>query len=117
MTIYQTAQEVIGQNQSAVVIFTRGEHFSFDALGNGSTGKWVLDPETVEEVEKVIIYLRRENETTNRIFLGNYAGLRPASIPKRHIIRFNRLQEVGTTNANWMEFASAGQNPVSYVYG
>ncbi|MCG2787230.1 MAG: HNH endonuclease [Anaerolineae bacterium] len=115
MTTYKTAQEVIGKNQSAVVIFTHGEHFISDPAGNGSTGKWVIDPGTVEEVDKVIIYLRRENETVNRIFLGNYSGLRSSDIPKRHIIRFSRLQEVGTTTSNWTEFASAGQNPVSYV--
>jgi len=116
MTTYKTAQEVIGNDQSAVVIFTHGEHFIYDPAGNGSTGKWVVDPETVEEVDKVIIYLRRGNESINRIFLGTYAGLRSSDIPKRHIIRFSRLQEVGTTKSNWTEFASAGQNPVSYVF-
>lgn len=117
MTTYTIAQEVIGKNQSAIVIFTRGEHFSFDAAGNGSTGKWVVDPEIVEEVEKVIIYLRRTNELVNRIYLGNYAGLRHSDLPKRYIIRFSKLQEIGITDSNWTEFANAGQNPVSYVNG
>lgn len=117
MKTYKIANEVISNNQSAIVIFTHGEHFSYDAAGNGSTGKWVVDPETVEEVDKVIIYLRRESESINRIFLGNYAGSRASDIPKRHIIRFSKLQEVGTTDSNWTEFASAGQNPISYVYG
>jgi hypothetical protein len=115
MTTYKTALEVIGKDQSAVVIFTHGEHFINDPAGNGSTGNWVIDPETVEDVDKVIIYLRQENESINRIFLGNYAGLRSSDIPKRYIIRFSRLQEVGTSDSNWTEFASAGQNPVSYV--
>jgi len=117
MTIYQTAREVIGQNQSAVVIFTRGEHFLFNALGNGSTGKWVLDPETVEEIDRVIIYLRRADEALNRIYLGNYAGVRLSDLPNRRVVRFSALREVGTTQANWPEFAGAGQNPISYVYG
>ena len=117
MTTYSTANEIIAKNKSAIVIFTHGEHFSYDAAGNGSTGNWVVDPKTVEEVDQVIIYLRRKDATTNRIFLGNYAGLRASDIPKRHIIRFSKLQEIGTTDSNWTEFASAGQNPVSYVYG
>jgi hypothetical protein len=117
MATYKTAREVINPNQSAVVVFTHGEHLSFDALGNGSTGNWVVDPENVEDVDKVIIYLRRGDEMVNRIFLGNYAGLRKADIPKRHIIRFARLQEIGTTDANWPEFANSGQNPISYVMG
>jgi len=94
-----------------------GEHFVFDALGNGSTGKWVVDPENVEAIDKVIIYLRRNDEALNRIFLGNYAGLRRADLPKRYIIRFSKLQEVGTTDVNWPEFANSSQNPVSYVMG
>ena len=48
MKIYKTANEVIAKKQSAIVIFTHGEHFSYDAAGNGSTGKWVVDPEIVE---------------------------------------------------------------------
>jgi hypothetical protein len=78
MNTYKQASEIIERNQSAIVIFTRGEHFSFDADGNGSTGKWVVAPEHVDEVDKVIIYLRRDDETVNRIYLGNYAGVRPS---------------------------------------
>lgn len=117
MQTYKTASEVLAPRQSAIVVFTHGEHFSFDSLGNGSTGKWVVDPENVEEVDKVIVYLRRDEEMLNRIFVGNYAGLRQSDLPKRHIIRFSKLQEVGTTDVNWPEFANSGQNPISYVMG
>jgi len=112
---YKTAGEVVEKNHSAVVIFTHGEHFICDPAGNGSTGNWVVDAENIEQVDKVLIYLRRDNETVNHVFMGNYAGLRPSGLPKRHIIRFTRLEEIGTTDSNWNEFASAGQNPVSYV--
>jgi hypothetical protein len=71
----------------------------------------------VDEVDKVIIYLRRENEMANRIFLGNNEGIRKSGIPGRHIIRFSVLKEVGTTESNWLDFANSGQNPVSYVIG
>ena len=117
MENFKTAREVIAKNQMAVIVFTHGEHFSYDAAGNGSTGKWVVDPETVDEVDKVIIYMRENNETVNRVFLGNYAGTRPCDIPKRRFIRFTNLKEIGTTESNWLEFANAGQNPVSYVNG
>ena len=117
MENFKTAREVIAKNQMAVIVFTHGEHFSYDTVGNGFTGKWVVDPETVDEVDKVIIYLRRGNETVSHIFLGNYAGTRPSDIAKRRLIRFTSLKEIGTTDSNWLEFANAGQNPVSYVNG
>jgi len=117
MTKFKQASEVIQPNQSAIVVFTHGENFSYDVGGNGSTGKWVLDPENVKEIDKVIIYLRWDYENVNRIFLGNYAGLRTSNLPNRYVIRFTALKEVGTAEANWPNFASAGQNPVSYVNG
>jgi hypothetical protein len=117
MTEYKQAKDLLGKNQEAVVVFTHGKHFEYDPGGNGFTGNWVVDPDVVEEVEKVIIYFREESEIVNRIFLGNYASLRKAEIPGRFIIRFSGLKEVGTTDANWIEFASSGQNPVSYVVG
>ena len=117
MTKFKQASEVIQPNQSAVIVFTHGENFSYDVGGKGSTGKWVLDPETVEQVDKVIIYVRRDYENVNRIFLGTYAGIRPSDIPNRYVIRFTGLKEVGNAEANWPNFASAGKNPVSYVYG
>jgi hypothetical protein len=115
MTIYKQASEVISINQEAVVLFTHGDKFMCDSLGNGMTGNWVVDPEMLEKVDKVIIYLRRDDEDVNRIFFGNYAGTRKSDEPHRYTIRFNSLKEVGTTEANWLDFAGGGQNPVSYV--
>ena len=112
---FERAEEVIQKNQMAVAVFTRGPHFHYDALGNGFTGKWVVDPEWLEEVDKVIIYLRRDDENVNRIYLGNYAGSRRSDEPNRSEIRFSGLKEVGTTVMNWPEFAGVGQNPVCYV--
>jgi hypothetical protein len=115
LTTYNRANEVIEKNQEAIVIFTHGEHFSYDEAGNGLTGKWVVDPDAVENVDKVIVYLRRDDETVNRIFLGNYAGVRKSDIPERYTIRFTALKEVGETESNWPDFASNGQNPITYV--
>jgi len=115
MKIYNQASDVISINQQAVVLFTRGEKFICDSLGNGMTGNWVVDPEMLEDVDKVIIYLRRVDDDVNRIFFGNYAGTRKSDEPRRCTIRFNSLKEVGITEANWLDFAGGGQNPVSYV--
>ena len=117
MKKFLNAREILEKNQVAICVFTHGDYLSFDSLGNGVTGKWVADLDMVEEVDKVIIYLRRDNELLNRIYLGNYAGQYPSDLPRRLMIRFSRLKEVGTTDSNWLEFAGSGQNPVSYVSG
>jgi hypothetical protein len=69
----------------------------------------------VETVDQVIVYLRRDDEKVNRIFLGNYAGIQKSDLPRRYSIRFSGLKEVGTTDLNWREFAAGSQNPVGYV--
>ena len=109
------AKDLIKGDELAVVVFTKGIHFTYDTLGNGETGNWVVDKEVLEDVDKVIIYLRDEDKGTNRIFQGNYSGVRKSPEENRHTIRFSRLTEVGTTSSNWNEFADSGQNPVSYV--
>jgi hypothetical protein len=115
MVTYKLASEVITKNQVAIALFTHGDHFSCDSSGNGWTGKWAVNPEMLETIDKVIIYLRRNNETVNRVYLGTYTGTRPADVQNRHIIRFSDLQEVGTTEVNWIDFTGAGQNPVCYI--
>jgi hypothetical protein len=115
MTKYSRASEVIAKNDQAIVVFTRDDKFYFDDLGNGTTGNWVIDPDNLEEIEKVIVYLRKPDEDVNRIYLGNYAGLRHSEEPSRYIIRFSHLKEVGTTDSNWLEFAGGGQNPICYI--
>lgn len=114
MVLYTTAREVISPNQEAVVVFTHGDNFFVDALGNGYTGNWVVNPDNLEDVDKVIVYLRRDGANINRIFLGNYAGCRKSPEAGRQEIRFNHLQEIGMTYSNWIEFAG-GQNPVAYA--
>lgn len=115
MTQFSKASDVISQNDHAIVVFTRDDKFYFDDLGNGTTGNWVIDPDNLEEIDKVIIYSRKPDENVNRIFLGNYAGHRNSEEPGRYIIRFSHHKEVGTTDSNWHEFSGSGQNPVSYV--
>lgn len=115
MATYAKANEVFPMHEQAVLVFTRDDKFHYDSLGNGTTGNWKVDPEELDEVEKVIVYLRRPGEDINRIFLGDYAGWRNSDEEDRFIIRFNHLKEVGTTPSTWMEFAGFGQTPVGFV--
>jgi hypothetical protein len=115
MITINRAADAIAPNETAVVVFTHGKFLSFDSAGNGTSGKWVLNPDRLEEVDKVIIYLRREGESISRIYVGKYAGSRPSDLPRRWVILFSDLQLVGSTFENWLDFAGTGQNPVSYV--
>lgn len=112
---YNKASDVISKNESAVVLFTRGSHFIFDSIGNGESGKWVLNPDQLETIDRVIIYLRDDEKEVNKIFLANYSGYRKSDDSRRIYVRFSKIHEVGIAGVNWVDFAESGQNPVSYV--
>lgn len=116
MKRFNQVSEVIHTTQRAVVVFTHGDKFYYDNLGYGETGNWKINPSRIENIDKVIIYLRKAGEVRNRIFLGNYAGLKPSTQEGRHIICFTRLDEVGTTDSNWFVFGKSRQNPVAYIH-
>lgn len=113
--IYKKACDVIAKDQKAIIVFTRGEKFEYDPLGNGTTGNWIVNPERLENIDKIIIYMRKGDETVNRIFLGDYTGTQKTEEYRRHQICFSRLEEVGITEANWLDFTSGGSNPVRYI--
>lgn len=110
------AKDFINPNETAVVFFTRGLHFSFDPNGNGQIGNWVIAIDTVEEIaDKVIVYVKDDQNGKNRIFVGNYSGVKPSPEKGRYIISFSKLKEVGVTESNWFEFGNGSQDPVCYV--
>jgi hypothetical protein len=111
------ARELLTSQELAVVVFTHGLHFCIHSNGSGDTGNWAIDPQSLDQVDKVIIYLRDERRGTNRLFMGNYAGLEDCPEKGRYRIRFSRLREVGTTSRPWFEFADGSQNPISIVEG
>ena len=115
MEKFAKANEVLPKHEQAVCVFTRDDKFNYDSLGNGTTGNWKVDREELDEVKKVIIYLRRPGEDINRIFLGDYAGWRNSEEQDRYIIRFTHLKEMGTTQSTWVEFAGFAQTPVGFV--
>ena len=107
--------DVISPSQCGVILFTRGDKLTYDTQGNGMTGNWKVDPQRIDKVDKVIIYLREPGSTHNRIFIANYASVLPSSEAGRSIIRFNNLKEVGITTSNWLKFAEGGQIPIRYI--
>ncbi len=80
--------DVIPPNQRAVVVFSRESKFELYSKGSGETGNWKVDPERLNKIEKVIVYLRKPNESGGRIFVGNYTGYVPSvETRKTHLIR------------------------------
>ena len=107
-----TAKDVLTTGQKAVVVFTHGEKLGFDDGGYGGTGNWKTNLIRLEQVEKVIIYLREKGQSGGRIFVGNYVSCQPSPQPDRYIIYFSHLKEVGSTTSTWPDFGSSDQNPV-----
>ncbi len=115
MKNFDTVHEVLPGGQKAVVVFTRGEKLGYDDGGYGGTGNWKTTLTKLDEVEKVIIYLREKGQSGGRIFVGNYVSHAPSPEPERVIIYFSHLKEIGLTPSTWPEFGSSGQNPVGFL--
>ena len=107
------ARDFIKPGENVIVIFTRGLHFEPGDDNTGSTGEWDIDPN--RSVNRVIIYLRNDEMHTNILYIANHAGVKPADRKGRHNILLTHVQYIGTTSANWSEFAEAGTNPIRYL--
>ncbi len=107
--------DVIPRNERAVIVFSRGDKFEFDGKGSGETGNWIIDPERLKRIEKVVVYLRKPNESGGRVFVGNFTGSVPSDQTGRHVITFSRLEEICRTKSNWSKFAKTGSSPVRYI--
>ena len=111
-----TVFDVISPDQQAVVVFSRGGKFSFDSHGSGETGNWIVNPEILKNVEKVLVYLRKpEVKSGGRIYIGDYTGYKLSEQKGRIIITFSKLEEVCRTESNWYKFAKTGPSPVRYI--
>ena len=107
--------DVISTNKRAVIVFSTGDKFRFNSKGSGETGNWIVDPERLKKIEKVVVYLRKPKESGGRVFIGDYTGFVPSEQTGRHIISFSKLEEVCHTKSNWNKFANTGPSPVRYI--
>jgi hypothetical protein len=110
------ATDVIQGGETAIVLFTHGDNFRLDPkVGDGESGNWKISTDSLEFVNRVIIYFRKHGEDKNRIFLGDYCGYRKSEEPGRLIVRFTGLNEIEGTDLNWIEFSEGSQNPVQII--
>jgi hypothetical protein len=110
-----SARDLLEPGQSAIVFFTHGQSFNIDPDGEGETGSWMLSPAIVNKVDKVIVYLRDEENKINHIYMGDFHSLRRGERSRRFIIRFTKMKELGITNLHWLEFGNGIKAPVNYV--
>lgn len=111
----EKAKDLVQFGEKAVVLFTRGPHFLLDRDGNGSTGNWVINEDSLNGTDKVIIYKRDETNGKNIVFLGDYQDCRPSNEARRLILSFNNMKEVGLTQSNWIQFGGVGGQPVFFL--
>lgn len=109
------ARDLLEHNQSAIVFLTHGQDFFLDDNGDGETGSWILNPELVNKVDRVIVYLRDDVKRTNRVFLGDFHSLRKGNRSRRWVVRFSGMKELGLTPTHWLDFGNGTTAPVNYI--
>jgi hypothetical protein len=107
------ARDFIKPGENVIVIFTQGCNFALSEGNTGSTGEWPIDPNRI--VDRVIIYHRNNEMSTNTLYIANHAGVEPADREGRYNIQLTHVQYIGTTPNNWIEFAEGGQHPIRYL--
>ena len=107
------AKDLLREREEALVLFTTGVDLDISSDGTGLTGKWKVDPERVPD--RIILYVRPEGSDSADILSAFNTGVAQSEIEGRIFIFLSNIANVGSTNANWIEFAEGGQNPVRYI--
>lgn len=105
------ASQLLKKAESAIVVFTRGNHFTINSDGSGSTGHWRIKANLVSE--KVIVYCRKEK--TNEVYIADFAGLTHSPEANRRVILLRNIVLAGTTTSNWFKFGGRSQSPVQFI--
>ncbi|MFZ4664553.1 MAG: hypothetical protein ACOYNY_46600 [Caldilineaceae bacterium] len=106
-----TACQLLKKAQSAIVVFTRGNHFTINPDRSGSTGHWRIKADLTSE--KVIVYYRKEK--TNEVYTADFAGLTLSPETDRRVILLRNIALAGTTTSNWFKFGGRSQRPVQFI--
>ena len=109
------ANELVNPGERAFVVFTRDMHFEFDNNGKGLRGQWVASANTIERIDKVIVYVKNPVSGENQIYMGRYSHWSESPEEGRKNIHFTELEFKGTTNSSWFEFGGNAWSPTFYV--
>jgi hypothetical protein len=116
------ASDLLKNNESAVVIFTRGIKFTFDNAGKGYSGNWRIRR---DDLDRVIIYYRPEERLFGaEIYIGNFDKLDRAIEPEtserrisRRNVHFTNLEHAGETDVNFRQFTGTRRNAFCFSNG
>jgi len=100
-----------------IAIFTNFDGLEYSDLrrknllldNEGYTGNWVIAKS--RKIEKILLYVREQG--VNQVYLADY-DYRETIEGRRSRVYFKNLSSLGTTKANWMEFANT-QSPIRYI--
>ncbi len=109
------ASELVNFGEKAFVVFTRDMHFEHDSNGNGFTCYWVAKADSLEQIDKVIVYVQDQITGANKVYLGEYSRWEPSPRPPRKNIHFAHLEYQGLTGSNWREFGGTTWSPTFYI--
>ena len=111
----KTADELVKHGEKAFVVFTRDLHFEYDHNGKGFTGYWVVKSNTIERIDKVLIYVKNPVNGNNEIYLGRYSHWTDSPEEGRKNIHFTNLEFKGLSNSTWFEFGGSAWSPTFYI--
>lgn len=114
LTELQSVIELLEPGESALVVFTHGQHFNLDPDGTGSSGDWVIDPD--RHVDRFIVYSRRGPAGgPAEVYRAEFVSAAESAKPGRFVVNFSGAELVGVTRESWPQFADTGVNPVRYI--
>lgn len=110
------AKNILGDDESAVVISTDETGLKIFDGGFATTGDWKIDKNLA--VDKAIIYKRDRQTNRTDVFLGKPMDVFPAKTHSRYVVRLSDVNYVGTTDNDWCEFTESKKgatNPIKYI--
>jgi hypothetical protein len=76
------ASDLLRNDESAVVIFTRGSKFKFEKSGKGYSGNWLINPN--HKFDRVIIYYRPEDRRSGaELYTGDFKDIGAPIEPRK----------------------------------
>ena len=121
MTEIERAIDLVPEGETAIVLLTRGELFTRNADGTGTTGNWKFNPNNGRQISRVIVCYEYNDRRSIDVLIADYVGaVCPIETGRyetdgRWVIRMAGIHRVGTTRHNWKQFADAGTNPVRFL--
>jgi hypothetical protein len=114
MPQFESAIELLNPGETALVVFTKGQHLTDNQNGKGSTGWWKIDSQ--RKVDRVIIYRRAsDDKADNDLFIGKHDGIEGPREDGRYNVLLLDFKLAGHTAANWREFADTYSKEFRYI--